>query len=146
MAGRKRKLTGAAQASRRVSRRLKQAQGDASPQHQDASTPTFSLESKSYLDKMPAEILLEIFTDCREPCMIHTCSRSHQVLPSFVSWTRRLSGMALIATPTPNDDLEWALADDFEEDPLISVANRCYALPGWKLLYPKRFAMRCRKM
>ena len=62
--------------------------------------------------------------------MIHTCSPLHGILPSFVSWTRRLAGLALIATPNPDDDLEWSLADNFEEDPLITVANRCYALPG----------------
>ena len=137
MAGRKRKLTGAAQASRRVIRKLEQAQGDAPPQHQDASTPTYSSDARSYLDKMPAEILLDIFTYCREPCMIHTCSRLHQVLPSFVGWTRRLAGMALIATPTSNDDLEWSLADTFEDDPLITVANRCYALPGLQAPLPE---------
>ena len=130
MAGQKRKSTRAAQASRHVSRKLKQAPGDAMPQYQHATPPASSIKSKSYLDKLPAEIVLEIFIHCREPCMIHTCSRLHQVLPSYVRWTRRLSGMALIATPTPNDDVEWSLADEFEHNPVITIANRCYALPG----------------
>ena len=94
-------------------------------------------ESKSYLDKMPSEILNEIFKHCREPSLIHTSSRLHRELPSYMYWTQRLAGMALIATPTPDDGLAWCHADEFQEDPTITIANRDFALPGLQAPLPE---------
>jgi hypothetical protein len=127
MAGRKRKATDAP-ARRRVSRRTKQPEADSScPTRDEMSTREAPSSPKSYLDKMPSEILQQIFLYSREPCLIHTCSRLHRILPSFTLWTRRLAGLALIETPGPKDGT--AAGFFFEDNSPAAFANRADGLP-----------------
>ena len=129
MAARKRKST-ESQAPRRVSRRLIQPSESPSTSEVTSSSTTRTHSTKSYLDKLPVEIVQEIFQYCREPCLIHTCSRLHKILPSYKHWTQCLAGMAIIALPSQNDEFAFGDSGDFEEEPLVTVANRHYALPG----------------
>ena len=57
--------------------------------------------SRSYraLELLPAEILLSIFTRCRNPYLGHVSSRVHQFSPPFHETTRSLAGFAMAALP-----------------------------------------------
>jgi hypothetical protein len=50
--------------------------------------------SASTLLSLPNELLLKVFHAAREPCMIHACRRLHDILPSYINYTKSLVGLA----------------------------------------------------
>jgi hypothetical protein len=70
-----------------------------------------SQELKSYLDKLPLEIINEIWKHSREPSLIHTCRRLYETLPSWTHVTKCMATLAIIAPPTEDKDLETILHD-----------------------------------
>lgn len=80
--------------------------------------------------KIPSEIIHHIFQHCREPALIHTCQRFHQLLPSYQDLTRRLVGLALVdTTPPMNPELALGSMEEFDEESTVALANDLFALP-----------------
>lgn len=74
------------------------------------------VDRKTTLLDLPAELLLEIFNQAREPAMIHTCKALHSVLPGFVKYTQALVCLAY----GPRDP----------ENPLGDCHDQLWPLPG----------------
>lgn len=84
-----------------------------------------SVPSLPKLDNMPAEVLQQIFWYAREPCLIHTCRRLYQLLPTFPLYTRALTFQAMVAAPL-QDSLDPTLNFPCRsEDPLEDISKKC---------------------
>ena len=81
--------------------------------------------AKSYgaLELLPAEILLNIFPRCRNPCLSHVSSRLHQILPAFREVSKSLAGFAMAALPYSDGDGEPA---KLEHLPIWRVVRELY--------------------
>ena len=65
----------------------------------------------SCFDKLPTEIITEIWQLCREPALIHSCRRMYETLPSFVAFAKCVAALAFIAQPCKNYDLDAVFSD-----------------------------------
>ena len=92
---------------------------------QDGSTTTrHAGTNRSYLALLPAEILLNVFPRCRNPCLSHVSSRLHQILPAFRGVSKSLAGFAMAALPYTDGDGRPA---DLRHLPIWQVACKLYS-------------------
>ena len=94
---------------------------------QDASVAVIDAASAP-LELLPAEVLLNIFARCRNPCLSHVSRRLHQTLPPFQAVSKSLAGYAMAALPW-TDSYKPAVGPMLHQLPICEVVDELYASP-----------------
>ena len=96
-------------------------------ERQDAGSAKSNAAS-SALESLPVEILLRIFSWCRNPYLSNVSSRLHRILPPFQDLTKSLAGYAMAALPWA-DEYDPATRPMLHQLPICEVVDELYASP-----------------